>query len=150
MQRILLFCLWFLSDSSIRKVKCCCSATHLQRVSVFGQLERFPNHLFFRQRQQANLFQYSVSNIYIHFSKTIIACLAPSALGSVITSVCTRLSGKFCRLFRYKFLPYSLPGGCAAGAARQCRAKLYACEFLPEIRQNYARKYVYMTYNDTT
>ena len=134
MQRILLFCLWFLSDSSIRKVKCCCSATHLQRVSVFGQLERFPNHLFFRQRQQANLFQYSVSNIYIHFSKTIIACLAPSALGSVITSVCTRLSGKFCRLFRYKFLP--------------CRR--YACEYLPEICQNYARKYVYMTYDGTT
>jgi hypothetical protein len=29
-------------------------------------------------------------------------------------------------------------------------APLYACEFLPEIRPNYSRKYVYMTYGGTT
>jgi len=34
-------------------------------------------------------------------------------------------------------------------AARQCRATLCACGFLPEIRPNYARKYIYMIYDDT-
>jgi len=34
-------------------------------------------------------------------------------------------------------------------AARQCRATLYACEFSPEIRPDYARKYIDMTYDDS-
>ncbi len=56
-----------------------------------------------------------------------------SILCGVVTSVCTSLSGKFYRLFRYVFLPY----------------RQYACEFLSKFRQNYARKYVSMTYDDT-
>jgi len=53
--------------------------------------------------------------------------------------------------FPANFVSFFVKNSChtAAGAARQCRATLYACEFLPEIRPNYARKYIYMTYNGT-
>ena len=38
----------------------------------------------------------------------------------------------------------------ASPLGQRGNAALYVCEFLPEIRQNYARKYVYVTYDDTT
>jgi hypothetical protein len=51
--------------------------------------------------------------------------------------------------FRQILPAYSLKIPAVPPIWRLCRATLYACEFLTGIRPDYARKYIYMTYDDT-